>query len=258
MKIPATVEGLLIAIALIAPLGRAESFDKPLRKTVLDLGHSQSLMKNDNRHATVTCRYYARFMIKEQNDPGMKGAELIALAPVQPGHLPKCLQALQSGEIEFTEWSEEYKKFLPWNGYFAGVKRDLIFLEWPDGDDNSGIPFTAFRADAKTKIFEDSVTLEARGERHLNFLPASDNQIVLRYLRVASAGCSIPTFGERCWSKLQQQTGLAHSPMPKCTDYEGTQAGLAASVIAYPVEATLYPKPAIRPLGGPVRCYPQQ
>ena len=182
----------------------------------------------------------------------------MALASVHPGHLPKCRQALQPGEKEFIEWSEEHKKFVPWNGYFAGVKHDLIFLEWPDGDDNSGIPFTAFEADAKTKFFEYSVTLEARGERDLNFLPTSANQIVLRYHRMASAGCSIPKSGESCWSKLQQQTGLAHSPMPKCTDYEGTQAGVAASVIAYPVEATLYPKPSIRPLGGPVKCYPQE
>jgi hypothetical protein len=258
MKIPAPLKGFLIATVLLASLGRAESFDKPLRKTVLDLGQSQVLTKNDKPHVTVTCWYYEHFMIKERNDHGVKGAELIALAPAQPGRLPKCSQALLPGEKAFTEWNEEYKKFLPWNGYFAGVKRDLIFLEWPDGDDNSGIPFTAFEADAKTKVFGDSVALGARGERYLSFLPASGNQIVLRYLRVASAGCSIPKSGESCWSKLQQQTGLAQSPMPKCTDYEGMQAGLAASVIAYPVEATLYPKPSIRPLDGPIRCYPQQ
>ena len=80
----------------------------------------------------------------------------------------------------------------------------------------------------------------------MNFAPTPANQIVLRYLRVASAGCSIPKSGESCWSKLRLQTGLTHSPMPKCTDYEGTQAGVAASVIAYPVEATLYPKPSVR------------
>ncbi len=197
-------------------------------------------------------------MIKEQNDPGMKGAELIALAPVQPKHFPKCLQNLQPGEREFTEWDEEFKKSVPWNGYFAGVKHDLIFLEWPDGDDNSGIPFTAFESDAKTKFFEDSVALQARGERELNFPPAPGNQIILLYLRVASAGCSIPKSGESCWSKLQQQTGLTSSPMPKCGDYEGKEAGVAPSVIAYPVEVSLYPKPSARPLGGPVRCYPQE
>lgn len=258
MKNPAIFESFLIAAVLIAPLGRAESFDKPLQKTVLDLGHSQYLMRNDNRHATVTCWYYEHFMIKEKNDPGEKGAEFIALAPVQSGHPPKCLQALQPGEKVFTEWSEDSKKVLLWNGYFAGVKRNLIFLEWPDGDGNSGLPFTAFAADAKTKVFEDSVMLEARGQRHLNFLPAPSNQMILRYVRVASAGCSIPKSGKKCWSKLLQQTGLAQTPMPKCTDYEGTQARVAASVIAYPVEAKLYPKPSVHAVGEPIRCYPQE
>jgi len=258
MNISVTGGVFLAAILLISQAALSESFDKPLHKTVLDLGRSTYLMQNDNRHVTVTCSYYNRFMVKEQEDPGVKGAELIALTPAQPGHHPKCLQGLQPGEKEFTEWSEEYKKFVRWNGYFAGVKHDLIFLVWPDGDDNSGIPFTAFETDAKTKFFEDSATIEAVGEKDLNFLPAPANQIVFRYLRVTSAGCSIPKSGESCWGKLQQQTGLAHLPMPKCTDYEGKQAGLAASVIAYPVEATLYPKPSVRPLGGPVRCYPQQ
>lgn len=249
---------LLASVFLVSQAGRAESFDTPLEKIVLDLGRSTYLMSNDNRHVTATCWYYKHFMVKEQNDPGVKGAEHITLTPLRPRHLPKCSQALQPGEKEFTEWSEEYKKDLPWNGYFAGVKHGLIFLEGSDGDDNSGIPFTAFEADAKTKLFEDSVTLEAGGERDFNFLPTSANQIVLRYLRVASAGCSIPKLGESCWSKLKQQTGLSQSQVPKCTDYEGKEAGVAASVIAYPVEATLYPKPSIRPLGGPVRCYPQE
>jgi hypothetical protein len=254
----AAIAGGLLAVILITPAGHAESFDKPLHKRVLDLGRSQYLMSNDNRHVTVTCSYYSHFMVKEQNDPGVKGAELLALASVQSGHLPKCLQALQPSEKVFTQWSEEYKKSVPWNGYFAGVKHDLIFLEWPDGDDNSGIPFTAFEPDAKTKLFEDSVALEARGERNLNFLPTSPNKIVLRYLRVASAGCSIPKSGEGCWNKLQEQTGLTHSPIPKCSDYEGKEAGMVPSVIAYPVEVSLYPKPSTRPIGGPLRCYPQE
>lgn len=258
MSIATIVGGFLPAVLLVSQAGLAESFDTPLHKTVVDLGRSTNLLRNNNRHVTVTCWYYNHFMVKEENDPGVKGAESITLVSVQPKHLPKCLQALQPGEKEFTSWSEEYKTAVPWNGYFAGVKHDLVFLESPDGDANGGIPFTAFEADGKTKFFEDSVTLEARGARHLNFLPTSANQIVLRYVRVASAGCSIPKLGESCWSKLQQQTGLAHSPAPNCIDYEGTQAGVAASVIAYPVEATLYPKPSIRPLGGPIRCYPQE
>lgn len=258
MNISTIAGGFLVAILLTPPFGRAESFDKPLQKTVLDLGRSQYLMSNDNRHVTVTCWYYGHFMVKEQNDPGLKGAELVALASVQPGHPPQCLQGLQSGEKEFSEWNEDYKKFVPWNGYFAGVKHDLVFLERPDGDDNSGMPFTAFETDAKTKAFEDSVMLRAGGERQLDFLRAPNNQVIIRYLRVASAGCSIPKSGESCWSKLQQQTGLTHSPMPKCSDDEGKEAGMAASVVAYPVEVSLYPKPSVRVLGGPVMCYPQE
>lgn len=258
MNIVTVAGSFVVAISFITPVGHAESFDKPLQKTVLYLGRSQYLMRNDNRHVTVTCWYYSHFMVKEQDDPGMKGAGTIALTPMQRGHLPKCSKAPQPGEKKFGEWNEEYKQFVGWNGYFAGVKHDLIFLERLDGDSNSGIPFTAFEADAKTKFFEDSVMLEARGERHLSFLPTPANQIVLRYLRVASAGCSIPKSGESCWSELQQKTGLTNLPTPKCSDYTGKEAGVAASVIAYPVEATLYPKPSVRPLGGPIRCYAQE
>jgi hypothetical protein len=250
--------GFLIAVLLVSDAGLAESFDKPLNTRVLDLGHSQYLMPTDNRHLTVTCWYYSHFMIKERNDPGIKGAEVIALAPVRPGRLPKCLPTLQPDEKEFKEWISEYKTFANWNGYFAGVKHNLVFLERPDGDENSGIPFSVFESDAQTKLFEDSVMLRARGERDLNFAPATGSQVTIRYLRVANAGCSIPKSGKSCWSKLQQQTGLAHSPMPKCSDYEGAEVGTAPSVIAYPVEVSLYPKPSVRPLGGPARCYPAE
>lgn len=253
-----TSRAFLFAIFIINSAAHAQSFDAPLHKTVLDLGRSQYLMSNDNRHVTVTCWYYRHFMVKEKDDPGMKGAELIALTPTQPGSRPKCLEALQPKEREFTQWSDEDKKFVTWNGYFAGVKHDLIFLEWPDGDDNSGIPFAAFQPDAKTILFKDSVTLLAGGRRDINFLPARGNQILLRYLRVTSANCSIPKSGKSCWKKLQQQTGLLHSPMPRCSDYKGNEAGKAPSVIAYPVEVSLYPKPSMHAAGGPVRCYPQE
>lgn len=253
-----TFVGSFLFAFLVTSVGLAESFDKPVHKRVLDLGPSQNLMRSDNRHLTVTCWYYSHFMIKERNDPGMKGAELIALASVRPGRLPKCSSMLQPDEKEFKEWIPELKTFESWNGYFAGVKHNLVFLERPDGDENSGIPFSVFESDAQTKLFEDSVMLRARGERDLNFAPTSGSQVVIRYLRVANSGCSIPKSGEICWIKLQQQTGLAHSPMPKCSDYEGKDAGTAASVIAYPVEVSLFPKPSIRPLGGPFRCYPTE
>lgn len=252
------VGGFLTVASLGAGAGQAEPFDKPLHKRVLDMGRSQHLMRTDNRHVTVTCWYYSRFMIKEQNDPGLKGAELIALAPVRSGRSPRCSPARQPEEKQFNEWSSEFKTLASWNGYFAGVKRNLVFLERPDGDENSGIPFSVFDADTQTKLFEDSVLLGAGGERELNFLPATGNQVSFRFLRVASTGCSIPKSGESCWNKIQQQTGLIQSPMPRCSDYEGEEAGTAASVIAYLVEVSLYPKPAIRPLGGSAMCYPAE
>src|SRR3954469_9609335 len=116
--------------------GLAESFDKPLHKKVLDMGRSAYLMPSDNRHVTLTCWYYGHFMVKEQNDPGMKGAELIALAPVRPGRLPKCSSALQPEEKQFKDWNSEFNALASWNGYFAGVKHNLVFLERPDGDGN--------------------------------------------------------------------------------------------------------------------------
>ena len=252
------INRILIAVILGAVAARGESFDKPLHKRVLDLGRSQYLMPNNNRHVTVTCWYYTRFMVKEQDDPGMKGAVLIALAPLQSGHLPRCTQAHQPDEKSFMERDGELKTSLAWNGYFAGVKRNLVFLERPDGDESGGIPFAAFKPDAQTRIFEDSVMLRERGERALIFLSVPGDQITLRYLRVAKASCSIPKSGEACWSKLKQQTGLTHFSMPDCSDYKGKEAGTAASVIAYPVEVSLFPKPSIRPLGGPLKCYPTE
>ena len=256
MNIATIAGGFLIAIILGTAAGHAESFDKPLHKRVLNLGLSPELMRTDHRPVTVTCWYYAHFMVKEQIDPGLKGAVSIALVPLQPRHLPKCTQAPQPSEKTFKECSAEFKACYSWDGYFAGVKRNLIFVERSDGDNNGGMPFTVFEPDMQTKVFEDSVILLKAGERHLYFLPASGNQITLRYLRVTSAACSIPKSGENCWSKLKQQTGLTHSPIPKCSDYEGKDAGTADSVIAYPVEVSLFPKPSTRPLGSPVRCYP--
>ncbi len=46
--------------------------------------------------------------------------------------------------------------------------------------------------------------------------------------------------------------------MPKCTDYEGEYSRTAASVIAYPVEVSLFPKPSTLLLGVAVKCYPTE
>jgi hypothetical protein len=131
-------------------------------------------MQNDNRHVIVACWYYTHFMVKQQDDPGHKGAGLIALAPVQLGHLPKCVQALQPGEKEFKGWDGEFKTFVAWNGYFAGVKDDLVFLERPDADETIGIPFTAFEPNAKTKV--SRILSRSRSRREGSKLPCGIRQ----------------------------------------------------------------------------------
>ena len=215
----------------------AEPFDKPLQKKVVDLGQSPALRQSPDSHIKLTCSYYPKFMIKELNDPGNKGALFIALVPVQLGYSPECIRTHGPGE----------KVFKDWDGYFGGVKRDL------------GIPFTVFNSKTQAKIFRDSVTLpDSHGKLYheIDFVQASDTQMTLRYLRVVNGTCSIPKDGNACWSKFKEQTGLKLAPMPKCSDEPGEYAGRFPSVIAYPVETSLFPKPSIKAIGNPVRCYP--
>jgi hypothetical protein len=237
-----------LGITICSSAAHAEPFDKPLQKKVVDLGRSPRLMPNDDRHIKLTCSYYPKFMIKELNDPGNKGALLIALVPARPGHISECTRTHVPGEEVFKDW----------DGYFGGIKRNLVFLYDSDGD-NGGIPFTVFDSRTQEKIFRDSVTLlDSHGELYheIDFIHASDTQMTLRYLRVVTGTCSIPKDGNACWSKFKEQTGLSHAPVPKCSDEPGEYAGREPSVIAYPVEASLFPKPSITAIGNPVRCYP--
>ena len=218
----------------------AESFDKPLQEKVVDLGHSPYLMPSDDRHVKLTCSYYSKFMIKELNDPGNKGALWIAIAPVRPGLVSGCTRRHGPGE----------KLFKDWDGYFGGVKGDLVFLYDADGD-NGGLGFTAFDSKTRAKVFRGS----ASGDRfkELDFVHVSDTQMTLRYLRIVSGDCSLPNDGSACWSKFKEQLGLALAPMPKC-DYHGEDVR-DFSVVAYPVEVSLFPKPSIRALANPDKCW---
>jgi hypothetical protein len=249
-KVPAVLllGAVVLGMTISSSAAYAEPFDKPLQKKVVDLGRSPHLMPNDHRHVTFTCSYYPKFMIKELNDPGNKGALLIAIVPARPGQIPECTQKHGPGE----------KVFKDWNGYFGGVKRDLVFLFASDGD-NGGLPFTAFNSKTQAKIFRDSVSLlDSHDElRHeIEFVQASDTQITLRYLRVVTGTCSVPKDGSACWSKFKEQLGLRLAPVPKCSDEPGEYAGREPSVIAYSVQASLFPKPSITALGNPVKCYP--
>jgi hypothetical protein len=228
---------------------QAEPFDKPLQKKVVDLGQSPELRPSPNNHIKLTCSYYPNFMIKELNDPGNKGALWIALMPAKPGHISECTQ---------THGPEE-RVFKDWDGYLGGVKRDLVFLLASDGD-NGGLPFTVFDSKTGAKVFHDSASLlDSHGaltDYELDFVQASDTQMTLRYLRVVTGTCSIPKDGSACWNKFKEQLGLRLAPVPKCSDEPGKYAGTSPSVIAYPVETSLFPKPSVKAIGNPIRCYP--
>jgi hypothetical protein len=115
----------------------AESFDKPLRKTVVDVGRSPYLMPGTTSlraaesRIKLLCFYYANFMVKELDDPGLKGTRWVTVAPVVNGHAPACHRSYSSTDrFVAKEW---------WS--FTGVKGSLLFLQAADGDSNGGMPF---------------------------------------------------------------------------------------------------------------------
>jgi len=243
LAIPLLGAVIVLGTTISCSAAHAEPFDKPLQQKVVDLGQSPELLRQSpNNHVKLTCSYYPNFMVKELNDPGNKGALWIAIAPARPGHISGCTRTHGPGE----------KVFKDSDGYFGGVKRDLVFLYDSDGT-NEGIGFTAFDSKTRAKVFRDSVLFGARFEE-LDFVHVSDKQMTLRYLRVVSGDCSLPKDGSACWSKFKEQTGLRLAPIPKC-DYHGEDVR-APSVIAYPAEVSLFPKPSITALADPVRCWP--
>jgi hypothetical protein len=231
-----------------------ESFDKPVRKTVVNLGRSPYLMPNNPARIQLSCFYYPDFMVKELNNPGLKGVRWVTITPVTNEDLPAC---------RLTHASTERFMAKAWWG-FEGVKGSLLFLGAADGDGNGGMPFRILDLKTGIKIFEDS----ARGIGHLEFVQASDESISLRYFRVVGGDCSIPKDGMSCWSKFRRRYGLALATVPKCTGYrhEGEREWVVGdegvppqeiktpSAIAYPAMVELFPRPLIRAVPGPVKC----
>ena len=233
-----------------------ESFDKPVRKTVVNLGRSSYLMPNNSARVQLSCYYYQDFMVKELNDPGLKGVRWVTVTPVINEDAPVCRLAHASTERMMAKG---------WWG-FEGVKGSLLFLVAADGDDNGGMPFQIQDLGTGKKIFEDS----AWWNDHLEFVRRTDETVSLRYLRVVGGDCSVPKDGMSCWSKFRKRYGLVVTTVPKCTGYrhEGEKEWVVgdegvppeeidtASAIAYPVLVQLFPRPSIRAVPGPVKCSP--
>ncbi len=212
----------LCAAALTAS-ARSESFDRPTRTIKLNLGRSKYLLKGSPSHATLQCFYYQNFMIKDLNDPGLKGA-WTTIVPVTQGTFPRCSRAKADGERSFNSDS---------TGDFLGVKGELVFLGSADADG-----FAAFDAKTCQNVFHDTAEMYASGWK-LEFDRSRNGEMVLLYDRAFEGDCSIPDTGEVCWTKFKEQTRIRFPTVPQCSGY--TEAGAKERSVCHRVPGRSYP-----------------
>jgi hypothetical protein len=72
---------------------QGDSFDVPLKKKVVDFGPSPYYSASQNVRVKLSCYFYSTFMVKEY-DKGQKGAEWLAIVPVEARATPACVQSL--------------------------------------------------------------------------------------------------------------------------------------------------------------------
>lgn len=238
---------IVLGMTISSSTGHAESFDKPVRETVVDLGPSAYLMPGSRSRIQLHCSYYPAFMVKQLDDPGLKGTRWVTIVPILNGHVPACRRSHGPTErFIATEW---------WT--FIEAKGSLLFLEAADGS-SGGMPFRILDLKTGKKIFEDSRWWDG----HLEFVHTPDGRMSLRYLRVVEGDCSIPKGGASCWNRFREKFGLPLAAAPKCTGSEEEQTIPAheeqmESAIAYPVEVELSARPSIKAVPGPVKCRPR-
>ncbi len=171
-----------------------------------------------------------------------------------------------------------------WSGYFHGAKDDYVFLSAEDGV-NGGLGFSVYRGADPASLFQDSVKLERDHVRFLS-VAADAGGLRLRYTRVYTAPCSVPTEGAPCWARIAAETHLRPAPPPDCAaGYLRAKQELAKarceidrrnnaacisheidrmkaddaspSVIGYDADVQVQPlQTSIQPAGGPVACWP--
>lgn len=246
---------LFAGSAVLSPVVSADTFDVPLKKKVVDLGPSPYVRRS---RIQLSCYFYRTFVIM-QHDEGQKGAEWLAIVPIQNGVAPKCIQPHDQGEriIEANEWG----------GYFKGVKENLVFFDAADGNDG-GIPFAVYDSSTGKKLFEDSAYQtkirgeEMRGKKvvdapfdELRVNKTSNGRLSLKYLRVVEADCDLYNEKAGCWKKVRNKLGLRNTQAPVCSDYEGKPAPWESAIV-YRVEVFLFPLPSTKALAGPVNCWP--
>ena len=230
---------LVIGSCCIA--AHADGFDKPVRKTVVDLGPSPDQPDFPNLHIHLSCFYYPLFTVKELDDDGNKGALSISVLRVEEVKAPRCTRALRAGERAIPDHP----------GYFWGVKGRLVFTIDDDGD-GEGQFFSIYDAITLNKTFRDALRFTTKP----NFYRASNDQLAMRYQRIFFAKCSLMKNGAACWRTVVEQTGLRKGLMPKCSGYDDDVGD--PSLVAFPVEIALHPEPVRKVLAGPVLCFAAQ
>ena len=241
---------LVFSPSLIAQTKSADSFDAPLKKTVLDFGPPPDFLEG-NGPVKVTCYFYRPFVVKEYDGGGL-ASQWHEIIPVSNGVVPVCTQNAGAGKMLSDDAG----------GYFKGVKGNLVFINAYDGFDG-GLGFSVHDSTTGKKIFEDSVhepstsneEMEVSPFDRLRFSTAQDGRLHLRYLRVTWAGCDLNLEKDSCWEKAGKMLGLKSAQMPVCSEYGGTSESMA-SVIAYPLEVIFSPHPTIKAIAGPVKCWP--
>lgn len=184
-------------------------------------------------------------MVKELTDDGNKGALRISITPLKQRRTPVCTRLHRLGEIVISDG---------WD-YYWGVKGGLVILIGADGL-NGGMNFDIFDSKNGKKIFKDIAWLPELRET-LDFVYDANGQLSIKYQRSFEGDCSVPQGGASCWAKFQKIPGFKDAPMPKCDGYEQLEPRYRddPSVITYPVEVDLFPRPVTRVLSNSPRCW---
>lgn len=244
-----------LGVTAFASTGFADSFDVPLKKQVVDFGLSKNnLPGRHNFRVKLHCFFYPSFVVKEYNNEGEKGAQWVAIVPLQIGTPPACTRTHANGERVF-KWPE-------WTGYFNGVKGNLVFLNDADGTDG-GMPFTIYDFTTGKKIFRDSAydsgmwnqRVPSSPFNYLRFDGSQDSELSMTYLRVVETDCDLHIEGAACWGQVRKKLELKSTRMPVCTGYENISSRWV-SAVAYPVKVSLFPQPVTKTIAGPVECWP--
>ena len=224
------------------------SFDAPLKKKIVDFGPSPYYPNPQTApRIKLSCFYFPAFMVKEY-DEGQKGAEWLSIVRSSKAATLLCTRSHAPDEV-----------VIDWSGYFEGAKANLVFIHAPDGQDG-GMPFAVFDSRAGKKIFEDVAYDSSFINRRFAVSPFNKlrvSGVLLKYLRVEAYDCDLHHSPERsaCWEKIKVQAGLGNRQIPVCSGYEQIHSQYS-SAVAYPVEVILRPRPTIRTIAGPVRCWP--